>query len=202
MPAYISVSGYSDPPRIPHLSVEVNQGELVVLSGGPGSGKSNLVAALAGIRKPVRGELRILGCQEGTPGARGRSVFIFQEQNFAPAGSVWSQLLRRLPLWGFRAEKAGAVLEKWCTDRGLLDISLREPGKINLSDLRLLSLAPLFLCRPVVAVLDEPLSDLASDIAEDIAGMIKGLTVNAAVLAMTRLDDPLSEKADRMVKLR
>ncbi len=201
MPAYLSVSGYSDPPRIPHLSVEVNRGELVVLEGGPGSGKSNLVAALAGIRNPVRGKLRILGCREGTQGARERALFVFQEQNFAPGGSVWSQLLRRLPLWGLSSDRVEAVLEKWCRDYDLLDISSRNPEKINLSHLQLLSLAPLYLCRPVAVVLDEPLSDLSSDLVGGIAGMIKDVSVNAAVLTMTRLDDPLSELADRVVTL-
>jgi len=128
-------------------------------------------------------------------------MFIFQEQNFTPGGSVWSQLLRRLPLWGLNADRAESALEKWCRDNDLLDISSRNPEKINLSHLRLLSLAPLHLCRPVVVVLDEPLSDLSSDLVGGITEMIKGVSGKAAVLAMTRLDDPLSELADRVVTL-
>ena len=201
MPAYLSVRGYSDPPRIPHLSLEVNRGELVVIEGAPGSGKSRLVSALAGIGKPIRGELRILGCRPGVPGARERAVFVFQEQNFSPGRSVWSQLLRRLPLWGLGQDRAKTLLEEWCRDMKLLDSCARNPETINLSHLRLLSLAPLYFCKVAVVVLDEPLSDISSDRVGEVADIIRGIADESAVLAAVRLDNPLSVAADRIVTL-
>ena len=201
MPAYLSVRGYSDPPRIPHLSLEVNRGELVVIEGAPGSGKSNLVSALAGIGKPIRGELRILGCKPGAPGARERAVFVFQEQNFSPGRSVWSQLLRRLPLWGLGKDRAKTLLEEWCRDMKLLDSCSRNPEAINLSHLRLLSLAPLHFCKLAVVVLDEPLSDLSFDRVGEVADLIRDIAEESAVLAAVRLDNPLLGVADRIVTL-
>jgi ABC-2 type transport system ATP-binding protein len=199
MAAFISIAGYSDPPRIPLLSLEVNRGELVALAGPPGSGKSNLISSLAGIRNPVRGTLRILGQRTGEAASRLRSVFVFQDHNFDPGRTVWSQLVARLPLWEGAAGEKMQRLEAWCHSCGLLEAAGREPGRMNLAQLRFLALAPVAICRPTVVVLDEPLVGLPAEQAERALDMILAVRENGAVLVTTQEDHMVCRVADRVV---
>jgi ABC-2 type transport system ATP-binding protein len=201
MPAFISIAGYSDPPRIPLLSLEVNRGEMVAVAGPPGSGKSNLMGALAGIRNPVRGTIRILGQRAGEAACRLRSVFVFQDHNFDPGRTVWSQLAARLPLWGGNSGENSLRLEAWCHACGLLEAAGREPGRMNLAQLRFLSLAPVALCSPAVAVLDEPLVGLPAEQAGRALDIIMTVREKGAVLVMTQEDSSVCRAADRVVVL-
>ncbi|MCK4807803.1 MAG: ATP-binding cassette domain-containing protein, partial [Candidatus Aegiribacteria sp.] len=132
MPPYISIGGYSDPPRIPYFSIEADRGELVALVGGPGSGKSNLIKSIAGIRSAGRGSIRIMGARPGSMRAREEAVFVFQNCNFAPDLVIRNQLERRIAL--FRGVPARAVqrdVAGWCEEMELTEAAGEIPGQMN-----------------------------------------------------------------------
>lgn len=200
MAPYISIGGYSDPPRIPHLSLEVNHNELVALIGGAGSGKSNLMKCIAGIRKPVRDSIRIMGAKPGSMRARERSVFVFQNFNYAPDIFIRTQLEQRISLMrGVPSRNVKADVNDWCERTGLQDVSMKYPGKLNLSQLQLFSLAPVSLTSPSVVVLDEPLRNVSVSSIDTALSLILSSLENAAVLALVQKRSPLLEKADRIV---
>ncbi|MCK4506574.1 MAG: ATP-binding cassette domain-containing protein [Candidatus Aegiribacteria sp.] len=200
MTPYISIGGYSDPPRIPHLSFEVNRGELVALVGGPGSGKSNLMKCLAGIRKSVRDSIRILGAVPGSMRSRERSIFVFQNFNYAPDIFVRTQLEQRISLIrGVPSRKVKNDVHDWCERMELLDVCMNYPGKLNLSQLQLFSLAPVSLTSPSVVILDEPLRNVSVSCVDAALSLILPACENAAVLALVQKLSPLLEKADRIV---
>lgn len=201
MPAYISIAGYSDPPRIPLLSLEVNRGEMVAVAGPPGSGKTSLVRSLAGLRDPVRGAIRLLGERPGGSASRFRSVFVFQDDNFAPDRSVWSQLVRRFALWGGDAQESALRLEDWCDAFGLIQAATLSPAGLNLCQLRLFALAPVAICRPAVAILDEPLVGIPADHAAIVMELLHATREKGTVLVMTQKDSPACGGADRVVIL-
>lgn len=202
MVPYISIGGYADPPRIPHLSFEVNCGELVVLAGGPGSGKSNLIRCLAGLRRSDRGIIRILGSEPGTIRSRERTVFVFQNHNYAPDIGVRYQLDQRVSLLrDAPLREARDCVSDWCHDMNLLEISEYRPEKLNLSQLQMFSLAPLVLSYPSVVILDEPLKNLSASLTSDALQMVLNTLEKAAVLAMVQRRSPLLTRADRVVNL-
>lgn len=202
MAPYISIGGYSDPPRIPYLSLEVNCGELVALVGGPGSGKSNLMKCLAGIRKPVRDSIRILGAKPGSMAPRERSVFVFQNFNYAPDIYIRTHLEQRIYLIrGVPLREVKNDVHNWCERMELLDVCMNYPGKLNLSQLQLFSLAPVSLTSPSVVILDEPLRNVSVSSVDAALSLILPALENAAVLALVQKISPLLERADRIVTL-
>lgn len=202
MPPYISIGGYSDPPRIPYLSVEAGPGELVALVGGPGSGKSNLIKSIAGIRSTGRGSIRIMGARPGSIRAREKTVFVFQNSNFAPDLAVRSQLERRIAL--FRGVPVRAVqrdVAGWCEMMELTEASREIPDKMNRSQLQMLSLAPLVLTNPLLAVLDEPVAKLSSLSVSSALDIIISLLERASVLVLSQNKSPMVKRADKVVNL-
>lgn len=203
MPPYISIGGYSDPPRISYLSIEAGKGELVALVGCPGSGKSNLIKSIAGIRSVSGGSIRIMGAKPGSMRAREEAVFVFQNCNFAPDLAVRTQLERRIALFrGVPVRNVRIDIENWCKEMELTEIARYVPQQMNRSQLQMLSLAPLALTDPLVAVLDEPLVNLSSlSISSALSIIFSLLERNASVLALVQSKSPLVKRADRVVKL-
>lgn len=55
------ISHYGDREILKNISLEVQQGEIVVIMGGSGSGKSTFLRSLLGLKKATSGEVRLLG---------------------------------------------------------------------------------------------------------------------------------------------
>ncbi len=73
--------GYAAEAILEGLSLAVGRGEILALVGANGSGKSTLLKTMAGLQKPLAGELEVLG---GPPlGAPARVAYLGQ---FHPAG--------------------------------------------------------------------------------------------------------------------
>jgi ABC-type multidrug transport system ATPase subunit len=202
MPPYISIGGYSDPPRMTYLSVEVDRGEMVVVTGPPGSGKSNLIKSMAGIRGFDKGSIKILGSRAGTLRSRQNTVFVFQNWNFLPDLSVRNQLERKVSLYrGVAPRNVRKDVGRWCDDLELGDSIDRYPGQLNRSDLQMLALAPVALAGPYAVVLDEPMVNFSSLRASSAMEVILSVLQNGAVLALTQGRSPLVNRADRVVNL-
>ncbi len=202
MPPYISIGGYSDPPRISHFSIEAEVGELVAIVGGPGSGKSNLIKSIAGIRSAGRGSIRIMGARPGSMRAREMAAFVFQNGNFAPDLPVRNQLDRRIALIrGVSVREVKKDVAGWCKKMELTEAAGQVPRQMNRSQLQMLSLAPLALTTPSVAVLDEPLANLSSLRASSALSVIISLLDKASVLVLVQNKSTLVKRADRVVNL-
>jgi ABC-type multidrug transport system ATPase subunit len=202
MPPYISIGGYSDPPLLSHLSVEAGKGELVALVGPPGSGKSNLIKSIAGIRSITRGSIRIMGARPGSERSRQGTVFVFQNWNFMPDLSIRFQLERKIALYrGTSSRSTRRDIHNWCKDLELADILDAYPGQLNRSQLQVLSLAPLALTKPSVAILDEPLANTSSLMTSSAIEVILSVLEGGAVLALMQARSPLVSRADSVVTL-
>lgn len=203
MPPYISIGGYSDPPRVSYLSIEAGSGELAALVGGPGSGKSNLIKSIAGIRSVSGGSIRIMGARPGSMRSREGSVFVFQNCNFAPDLAVRTQLERRIALIrGVPVRDVRIDIENWCKEMELTEVAREVPRQMNRSQLQLFSLAPLALTDPLVAILDEPLANLSSlSISSALSIMFSLIENKASVLALVQSKSPLVKRADKVVNL-
>jgi len=202
MPPYIYIGGYSDPPRIPCLSLEAGSGELVALTGGPGSGKSNLIKSIAGIRSAGSGSIKIMGARPGSMRAREKAVFVFQNSNYSPDLTVRNQLDRRIALIrGVPVRMVRRDVADWCEKMELTEAAGEIPGQMNRSQLQMFSLAPLSLTSPLVAILDEPLANLSSLMTCSALSIIISLLEKTSVLVMVHGRSPLAKKADRVVCL-
>lgn len=57
----LAVEGLSDPPNLHHVDLELRAGEIVGIAGLQGQGQDELLACLAGDRRPLRSQIRFLG---------------------------------------------------------------------------------------------------------------------------------------------
>lgn len=77
------VLGYGNQVALEASSFTIPHQAVTAIIGPNGSGKSTLLNALAGIIKPMAGDLTVLG---GAPGRRGTTAYVMQSPNF-PVGT-------------------------------------------------------------------------------------------------------------------
>ncbi|MDO8267829.1 MAG: ABC transporter ATP-binding protein [Moraxellaceae bacterium] len=163
-------------PELLHIpAFTLNAGERVFLHGPSGTGKSTLLALLAGVLLPSQGTIRLDGEDVAHMSASRRDAwradhlgFVFQQFNLLPWLSVMDNVLlplrfstaRRSRLDGSPAEEAGRLL----TDLKLPSSLWSQPASsLSIGQQQRVAVARALIGRPPLVIADEPTSALDTD---------------------------------------
>ncbi len=150
-------------PAVDGLSLEVGQGEILVLVGPSGSGKTTALRLVAGFERPDAGQVWIAGRQVAGDGVwiapEARSVgMVFQDYALFPHLTVSENVA--FGLFCFhrfeRAPRSQDVLEMV----GMLEYAERYPHELSGGQQQRVALARALAPRPFAVLLDEPFSNL------------------------------------------
>ncbi|OFZ84714.1 MAG: ABC transporter ATP-binding protein [Betaproteobacteria bacterium RBG_16_66_20] len=193
------------------LQLKVRRDEVMSLVGGSGSGKTQLLRVILGLKRPAAGVVRVFGVSWQDPNAkkvrdaRRRMGMLFQNGALYSALTVYENIA--FPLrerGGMREEEIRAIV-----NAKLAQVEL-EPrhGKLlpaNLSGgmVKRVSLARALALSPDLLILDEPTAGLDPDRSEGFVRLIKGLREDHrfAVVMVTHDLDTLFELTDRVAVL-
>jgi putative thiamine transport system ATP-binding protein len=151
---------------VPALNAQVAPGEVLAVMGESGSGKSSLLAFLAGLLAPpleASGKVWLDGRDITTLPTEARRVgLLFQDDLLFPHMSVLHNLLFALPAAGARAIRSErvAAAEQALQRAGLAGYGARLPGSLSGGQRARVSLLRTLLSQPRVLLLDEPFSKL------------------------------------------
>jgi putative thiamine transport system ATP-binding protein len=144
------------------LSARVGPGEVLVVMGESGSGKSSLLAWLCGTLAPglaASGRVLLEGREIGAlPTVQRRVGILFQDDLLFPHLSVLENLLFALPA-GVAAERV-ARAQAALADAGLADHGPRMPHTLSGGQRARVSVLRALLAQPRALLLDEPFSRL------------------------------------------
>ncbi len=141
------------------LDLTVRRGEIIALWGANGSGKTTLLKILAGILRPRRGKVTIMGQPDpDMESLVGRVGFLFQnpdEQLFA--GTVEEEL-------AFGSLRLGrkAAVESYLDIAGLIPFRDRHPQTLSRGQRQILAVVAVMAMEPEILILDEPTTGLDS----------------------------------------
>ena len=187
------------PPAVDDLHLGAETGEVLVVLGPNGAGKTSTVETLEGYRRPVAGDVRVLGLRPIADHAAltGRIGVMLQR------GGVYPMLGPRRVLDLFAAYYPDPLP----TD-GLLDlVSLRAVAAtpwrhLSGGEQQRLSLALALIGRPEVAFLDEPTAGVDPEGRIAVRAVVGGLKEKGVCVLLTTHELGEAEKmADRIVIL-
>lgn len=162
-----------------NLSLSLEQGESLALTGRSGSGKSTLISILCGLEQPDSGRLTVLG--EAFDGDAGRQTearwaslrrqqigVVFQEANLMPALSLLDNVRLRARLAG--QDEDGC--RDWLERLGIGELAARYPDQVSGGQRQRAALAMVFAMKPALILADEPTGSLDRHTAEDVTGQL------------------------------
>ena len=183
------------------VSLAVNAGEVVVLLGRNGAGKSTTLKSIIGIAPAARGEIMFQGARiERQPAYRIARMGlgyvpeerrIFTDLTVLENLEVGKQAPRAgAPTWDF--EKLGALFPN------LKEMPDRPGGRMSGGEQQMLSIARTLMGNPLCVLLDEPSEGVAPVIVDQMAEAIRGLkAAGVAILLSEQNLHFASEVADR-----
>jgi sn-glycerol 3-phosphate transport system ATP-binding protein len=158
------------------VSMEVKDGEFVVIVGPSGCGKSTLLRMVAGL-EPITGGEIVIGdrvVNELEPKDRDIAM-VFQNYALYPHMSVYDNMSYGLRIKGFskpeidsRVQKAAAILEL----KPFLD---RKPRQLSGGQRQRVAMGRAIVREPAVFLFDEPLSNLDAKLRVQMRAELQGL---------------------------
>jgi heme exporter protein A len=155
------------------IDVELDRGQLLLVTGPNGSGKTTLLRVLAGLAAPSSGELSLP--DRAVVGYLGHEPLVYRE--LTPLENL--QLFGRLYQVPERGERIGMLLERF----GLWDVRHQRVGTFSRGMQQRLGLCRVLLHEPQLVIFDEPFNALDTEGAALLEATLDELTDRTLVVA-------------------
>jgi energy-coupling factor transport system ATP-binding protein len=198
---HLTVKGWSGSDLLlRNLDFSIRSGEIVMLTGANGIGKTSLARVLCGLSKNSEGMISV----DGTLASRRKRSrliwYVMQEADYQLFGeSVWDELfvgVRRVKEIERKAEQVLRDLELWM----LRD---RHPSTLSGGEKQRVTLAVALMSNASVIILDEPTSGLDWKNLKQVAECLKGEAEKGRIfLVITHDYELISEAGTRLIHLR
>lgn len=192
-------------PAVRGLTLEIREGEFLVLVGPSGCGKTTALRLVAGLERPTNGRI-FLGGRDVTdlPPAQRDVALVFQNFALYPHRTVRDNLAFGLRMRGTSepliAERVAAAAQTL----GLSDVLDRRPSQLSGGQRQRVALGRALVRRPQAFLLDEPLSNLDTRLRVEMRAELTRLHrhLGATLLYVTHDHEEALTLGDRVGVLR
>ena len=198
------------------VSLEIGQGEAVVIIGPSGSGKSTLLRCLIGLETPDTGEVQIDGQpfiqrQAGDRGPLRRTAefrrvqrsmgMVFQQFSLFPHLTVLENIaLAPVRVLGLGAEAARARARELLGKVGLVEKADVHPEKLSGGQKQRASIARALALEPRIMLFDEVTSALDPELIHEVLAVMRQLATDGMTMAVVTHEMGFAHKvADRVI---
>jgi lipoprotein-releasing system ATP-binding protein len=164
------------------LSLAVDEGEMVGITGVSGSGKSTLLHLIGGMDRSDRGSIRILDRELSnlTPpdlaDFRNKTIgFIFQFHHLLPEFTALENVMMPLLIRGASMPDASAPARALLSEVGLEKRSHHRPGELSGGEQQRVALARALIGKPRLLLADEPTGNVDPHTGEAIGELFRSL---------------------------
>ena len=143
------------------VSIDIREGEFLVLVGPSGCGKTTTLRTIAGLEEPTEGHIVIEGRDVSGLEPRERDVaMVFQNYALYPHKTVRENLSFPLEIRKFPGDAIDERVEETAGMLGIADLLDRRPSDLSGGQQQRVALGRAIVRDPAVFLFDEPLSNL------------------------------------------
>jgi energy-coupling factor transport system ATP-binding protein len=197
-------AGYNGTSVIRDVSLNAWPGEIAVLMGRNGVGKSTLLRCMVGLLRPLQGQVRVAGRSSAgrDVAAISRSLACLPQDpdSMLYADSVADEL--RITLRNHGRADEDAVVARLLEQLGLSGHAQRYPRDLSVGERQRVALGAVTITRPGGLLLDEPTRGLDYGAKVALAALLRRWrTEGTAILLVTHDVEFAAEVADRVIIL-
>ena len=190
------------------VSLDIDQGEYLAITGPTGSGKSTLLQLLGGLDQPTSGSLELMGTAveqlsdaELTTLRLTKVGFIFQRFHLMPVLTARENV--ELPMAEAGASRAdrGARARELLAYVGLGDRIDHRATQLSGGEMQRVAIARALANRPALILADEPTGELDAVTGDQILGLFDQLHHDGVTVVVVTHDERLAGRAARRVSL-
>lgn len=199
----------SDPiTPVNNISLDVVQGEFILIIGRSGSGKTTLLNLAAGLIKPTSGEVTLdnvdlqhITDKELSSLRNNRMGFIFQFPSLLPSLTALQNVV--LPATFSPEKKSGAHMRasELLKMVGLADRMKSYPKQLSAGEQKRVVIARSLINQPEILLSDEPTSDLDEKTEQEIMTMLRDIHSKGITIVMVTHSLELIPYATRALKV-
>ena len=161
---------------VDELSIEIADGEFMILVGSSGCGKTTALRMIAGLERPTSGTIRIGNQIVNEVSARDRDIaMVFQNYALYPHMTVARNLAYPLRQRRVARREVTRRVSEVADMLGLEELLKRRPGQLSGGQRQRVAMGRALVREPEVFLLDEPLSNLDAKLRVQMRAALKRL---------------------------
>jgi putative ABC transport system ATP-binding protein len=189
------------------IDLQVEEGEIVAISGSSGSGKSTLMHILGCLDRPDSGTYVLAGddvsklSPDRLAEIRNRKIgFVFQNFNLLPRMNALENV--ELPLLYAGISEVRSRTEEALRLVGLEDRMRHEPAQLSGGERQRVAIARAIVTDPAIILADEPTGNIDTKTGEEIMTIFKKLNAQGRTFVIVTHDPDIAAHCRRQIRIR
>ncbi|NEZ54838.1 ATP-binding cassette domain-containing protein [Adonisia turfae] len=190
------------------IYLEIQAGEIVIMTGPSGSGKTTLLTLMGGLRTVQEGSLQVLG-QEMRGVSHGRLEkirrqigFIFQDHNLLSSLNAIKNVEMAAALYPISAKRSKAQAKAALEAVGLGKYLYSRPEQLSGGQKQRVAIARALVNKPQVILADEPTASLDGHTGREVVELMQQLAKQqGCTIILVTHDNRILDIADRIISL-
>jgi cell division transport system ATP-binding protein len=161
------------------VSLEVQAGEMVFLTGHSGAGKSTVLKLIALIERATRGQVLVAGQNlaqvphRGVAWYRRQIGMVFQDHKLLHDRPIWDNVALPLVIAGVPRREADKRVRAALDQVGLLGRETSFPVELSTGEQQRVGIARAVVAKPPILIADEPTGNLDPDLSLEVMRLFK-----------------------------
>jgi cell division transport system ATP-binding protein len=182
------------------VSLEIQAGEMVCITGHSGAGKSTLLKLMAAIERPNAGTVLVNGQNVGTlrasaiPFVRRNFGLMFQDHKLLYDRSVYQNVMLPLDIIGYDTADAAKRVRAALDKVGLLGKEKALPVTLSGGEQQRLAIARAIVHRPSILLADEPTANLDAAYAIELGELLRSFHQVGVTVIIATHDEQLAAR--------
>ena len=191
------------------VDLDIGAGEMVMVMGPSGNGKTTLLNCLSGLDDIDEGtvhvdgeEIHVMSDARRTEHRAERMGFVFQSFNLIPVFSAEENCELPLLVTGVKPKEARERAREILTRVGLAGRSDHKPAELSGGEQQRVAIARALVARPAILWADEPTGNLDSHTAEAVLELLLEVHAAGQTLVVVTHDRGIGASGTRLVEVR